>query len=66
MLAWNEFEALADEIERLRRLERKMATALKRIKHWYDLNDCHKRRDDDALEIPIADLRAACNALKRV
>lgn len=33
--------------------------ALARFGYWFNLNDCDTWPDNDALEIPIADLRAA-------
>lgn len=40
------------EMERLR-------AALKPFGYYYELNDCQDRRLDDALEVPIADLKRA-------
>lgn len=47
----------ADEIGPLRE-------ALKPFAHYYDLNDCHERPADDAIEVPIADLLRAKGALR--
>lgn len=48
--------ALLDDNERMRR-------ALEPFARYYDLNDCDEREDDDALEVPIRDLRQARAAL---
>jgi len=40
-----------------------MIEALKPFAHYYRLNDCEGRPDDDAIEVPIGDLRLAALAL---
>jgi len=40
-----------------------MIEALKPFAHYYRLNDCEGRPDDDAIEVPIGDLRFAALAL---
>lgn len=40
-----------------------MIEALKPFAHYYRLNDCEGRPDDDAIELPIGDLRFAALAL---
>jgi len=40
-----------------------MFEALKPFAHYYRLNDCEGRPDDDAIEVPIGDLRFAALAL---
>ena len=40
-----------------------MIEALKPFAHYYRLNDCEGRPDDDAIEVPIGDLRFAASAL---
>lgn len=37
---------------------------LQRLAWFYDVNDCRYRRRDDALEVPISDLRAARKIVK--
>ena len=41
-----------------------MIEALKPFAHYYRLNDCEGRPDDDAIEVPIGDLRFAALALE--
>lgn len=38
--------------------------ALQPFALYYEINDCKDRRDDDALEVPIGDLRAAYEAYR--
>src|SRR5690606_19924693 len=38
---------------------RKMVEALEPFGHYYRLNDLHERSDDDAIEVPVRDLRRA-------
>ncbi len=40
-----------------------MIEALKPFAHYYRLNDCEGRPDDDAIEVPIGGLRFAALAL---
>jgi len=47
----------AEKIDRL-------VKALTPFGYYFDLNDCDDRDDDDALEIPIRDLRAARDLLR--
>jgi hypothetical protein len=54
------------EALRLYEENEKLVNALKPFAHYFDLNDCANRADDDALEIPIRDLRAARNLLRAV
>lgn len=51
--------------EELRALVEEMRATLEPLRRYYDLNDCDDRDDDDALEIPIADLRRTLTALTR-
>ena len=51
--------------EELRALVEEMRATLEPLRRYYDLNDCDDRDDDDALEIPIADLRRARTTLPR-
>ncbi len=37
--------------------------ALEPFARYYDLNDCHERQPDDALEVPISDLARAANLI---
>ncbi len=47
-----------------RRLISKLRAALKPFAHYYEINDCHDRPNDN-LEVPIADLKRARDALAR-
>ena len=49
---------LSERAELLAAVER-MRRALEPFALYYDLNDCDEREDDDALEVPIRDLRQA-------
>lgn len=42
-----------------------MIEALMPFARYFELNDCAERADDDALEVPVADLRRAFNVLKK-
>ena len=63
----------AELIERLERAEAELAAtkargdrlaeALEPFAYYYDLNDCDKRPNYDALEVPTNDLLAARQAL---
>lgn len=53
----NSVEALLARVERLE-------SALKPFAYYYDLNDCKERDPREALEVPIADLRAAKRAIE--
>ena len=39
-------------------------TLLKRFAWYYQINDCQERQPDDALEVPISDLREALDLVK--
>jgi len=41
----------------------KLRAALAPFSRYYELNDCHERDPEDALEVPIRDLQAAWSAL---
>ena len=53
---------LSERAELLATVER-MRGGLEPFALYYDLNDCDEREDDDALEVPIRDLRQARAAL---
>ncbi len=42
----------------------RLKEALEPFAHYYDLNDLHERDNDDAIEVPVRDLRRARTALK--
>lgn len=49
--------AQSAEIARLRE-------ALEPFEHYYEINDCEYRGDDEAIEVPVGDLRRARAALE--
>lgn len=51
------------EIFALRRQVADLTEALKPFSYYYELNDCHERKPDDALEVPIHDLKTAHDLL---
>lgn len=52
-------ECAAIEIMKLRGELAKARDVIRPFAYYYDLNDCDDRKPDDALEVPISDLRAA-------
>lgn len=53
----------ADEIVRAANHHDALREALEPFAHYFDLNDCAERNDDDALEVPIRDLKRAHEAI---